>query len=91
MQPLGVVCMYVCVCVCVAMLKPTLVPTASYQQVQYPQGIKTGYTTFRHIHDRDKRPRDQKRYHNQWEVSCQHNIMSILSVLLIIIMFQDVQ
>ena len=39
-----------------------------YLQVQYPQGIKTGYKTFKHIHDKDKRPRDQKRYHNQWEV-----------------------
>lgn len=37
--------------------------------VKYPKGITTGYNTFRHIHDRDKRPRDQKRLHNQKEVS----------------------
>lgn len=38
-------------------------------KVHYPQGITTGYNTFRHIHDREKRPRDQKRLYNQWEVS----------------------
>lgn len=38
-------------------------------KVQYPRGITTGYNTFRHIHDRDKRPRDQKRIMNQKEVS----------------------
>lgn len=38
-------------------------------QVHYPQGITTGYKTFRHVHDKKKRPRDQKRYHNQWDVS----------------------
>ncbi len=37
--------------------------------VQYPKGITTGYQTFRHIHDRVKRLRDQKKYKNQWDVS----------------------
>jgi len=36
--------------------------------IQYPQGITTGYKTFRHIHDKVKRPRDQKSYKNQWHV-----------------------
>ena len=37
--------------------------------VHYPQGITTGYNTFRHIHDKDRRPRDQKRFLNQKEAS----------------------
>ncbi len=40
-------------------------------KVHYPQGISTGYSTFKHIHDKQKRPRDQKRYENQWDVSCE--------------------
>lgn len=37
-------------------------------QIFKPKGITTGYNTFHHIHDRNARPRDQKRYHNQYEV-----------------------
>ena len=48
-----------------------------YPQVQYPQGIKTGYKTFKHIHDKEKRPRDQKRYQNQWEVSKKYYVFYI--------------
>ena len=40
-------------------------------KIHHPEGISTGYQTFRHIHDRHKRPRDQKSYHNQREVSAQ--------------------
>lgn len=38
-------------------------------KVYYPQGIRTGYKTFKHNHDRERRPRDQKKYQNQYEVS----------------------
>lgn len=38
-------------------------------EVHYPQGITTGYQTFKHMHDRHKRPRDQKAYKNQWDLS----------------------
>lgn len=37
--------------------------------VQYPKNITTGYKTFKHNHDKVKRPRDQKQYKNQWNVS----------------------
>ena len=37
-------------------------------QIFQPKGITTGYKTFLHIHDKDARPRDQKRYYNQYEV-----------------------
>lgn len=33
-----------------------------------PTGIKTGYNTFKHIHDKVKRPRDYKRYGDQKKV-----------------------
>ncbi|XP_063434377.1 beta-1,4-galactosyltransferase 7-like [Mytilus trossulus] len=33
--------------------------------VTRPQGITTGYKTFKHIHNKIKRPRDNKRYFNQ--------------------------
>lgn len=33
-----------------------------------PTGIKTGYNTFKHIHDKVKRPRDYKRYGEQKKV-----------------------
>lgn len=33
-----------------------------------PTGIKTGYNTFKHIHDKVKRPRDYKRYGSQKQV-----------------------
>lgn len=42
-------------------------------KIHYPQGITTGHKTFRHIHDRQKRPRDQKKYHNQWDVSLSYD------------------
>ena len=41
---------------------------STYLQIFQPKGITTGYKTFLHIHDKDARPRDQKRYHNQYEV-----------------------
>jgi hypothetical protein len=37
-------------------------------QVRRPQNITTGLETFRHIHDKKQRPRDNKRYFNQKEV-----------------------
>ena len=39
-------------------------------EVQRPQGIRTGYNTFKHNHDDQVRPRDRKRYKAQWDVSC---------------------
>lgn len=42
-------------------------------KVHYPQGISTGHSTFKHIHDKQKRPRDQKKYGNQWDVSGKRN------------------
>lgn len=36
--------------------------------VARPQHITTGRRTFRHIHNKKERPRDQKRYGNQWTV-----------------------
>lgn len=33
--------------------------------IHYPTGITTGYDTFRHNHDKEKRPRDQKSYYSQ--------------------------
>lgn len=54
------------------LLPPSLLPP-HHHKVQYPQGITTGYNTFKHIHDRKERPRDMKRYGNQWQVSvCGH-------------------
>ena len=39
--------------------------------------ITTGYKTFRHVHDRKRRPRDQRRYFDQIEVSVvQWNLQS---------------
>lgn len=38
-------------------------------KVHYPQGITTGYRTFKHIHDKQKRPRDQSKNKKQWDVS----------------------
>ena len=34
-------------------------------QIQYPTGITTGYNTFRHNHDKKKRPRDQESYYSK--------------------------
>ena len=28
--------------------------------IQRPQGVTTGYNTFKHVHDKDRRPRDYK-------------------------------
>ena len=39
-----------------------------FAQVTRPTGIKTGYKTFRHIHNKKTRPRDNKRYFNQTQV-----------------------
>ena len=38
-------------------------------KVHYPEGIRTGSNTFKHNHDKEKRPRDQKRIDNQGSVS----------------------
>lgn len=51
-----------------------------FTQVQYPKGIKTGYSTFKHIHDKKKRPRDQKLYHNQREVCSLINVTIHLGI-----------
>ncbi|XP_077992123.1 beta-1,4-galactosyltransferase 7-like [Glandiceps talaboti] len=40
----------------------------AHLQISYPQGIETGYESFRHIHS-VKRERDKKRYFNQKEES----------------------
>lgn len=37
-------------------------------QLLRPKGITTGYNTFKHIHDKVKRPRDYKRYGSQKQV-----------------------
>lgn len=37
--------------------------------IHYPRGIKSGYDTFKHNHDKEKRPRDRQRGKNQWDVS----------------------
>ena len=37
--------------------------------IHYPEGISTGTNSFRHIHDKIKRPRDQKKFNNQKDVS----------------------
>lgn len=47
-------------------------------QIRRPKNITTGYKTFKHLHDRKRRPRDNKRYFNQSEVSLSHVIISIL-------------
>jgi len=33
--------------------------------IQRPQGVTTGYNTFKHVHDKDRRPRDYKRIGEQ--------------------------
>lgn len=38
-------------------------------QVYRPTGITTGYHSFKHNHNNDKRKRDQKRYYNQAKAS----------------------
>ncbi|XP_070541113.1 beta-1,4-galactosyltransferase 7-like [Ptychodera flava] len=38
-------------------------------QISYPEGLTTGYNSFRHIHNSSKRERDKKRYFNQKEES----------------------
>lgn len=38
-------------------------------KIHRPQGIKTGYNTFLHIHDKKERPRDMKSYGNQYKMS----------------------
>lgn len=51
-------------------------------KVQYPQNITTGTTnTFKHIHDKAARPRDQKKYFNQWEISKQRDKTTGLSTV----------
>ena len=37
----------------------------SISQIERPLGIKTGYKTFRHIHNRKKRQRDTAKHFNQ--------------------------
>ena len=53
-------------------------------KVHYPQGITTGYSTFKHIHDKQKRPRDQKRYENQWDVSTIVSLEFCLPLILVV-------
>ncbi|XP_041368143.1 beta-1,4-galactosyltransferase 7-like [Gigantopelta aegis] len=36
-------------------------------KIRRPMNITTGYKTFHHVHDRQRRPRDQKRYFDQIE------------------------
>ncbi|KAL5020105.1 hypothetical protein ScPMuIL_002997 [Solemya velum] len=38
-------------------------------KVRRPQNITTGFQTFKHIHDKRKRPRDYKRFFNQTELT----------------------
>lgn len=47
-------------------------------QVHYPKGITTGYNTFKHNHDKQKRPRDQTNYYSQQTVS--HSNMHSVSI-----------
>ena len=50
-------------------------------KVQYPRNITTGTNTFKHIHDKSARPRDQKKYFNQWEISRQRDRATGLSTI----------
>lgn len=50
-------------------------------KVHYPQGIRTGYNTFKHNHDKEKRPRDQKRYKNQGSLSRKRDRQTGLSTI----------
>ncbi|KAL5471494.1 hypothetical protein EMCRGX_G029617 [Ephydatia muelleri] len=50
-------------------------------KIQYPRNITTGTNTFKHIHDKFARPRDQKKYFNQWEVSKQRDRVTGLSTI----------
>ncbi|XP_005090485.2 beta-1,4-galactosyltransferase 7 [Aplysia californica] len=36
-------------------------------QLSRPGNLTTGYKSFRHVHDRRKRPRDSHKYYDQWE------------------------
>jgi xylosylprotein 4-beta-galactosyltransferase len=49
--------------------------------IQYPIGITTGYNTFRHNHDKQKRPRDQDSYHSKQIKSIMKDRTSGLSSL----------
>ena len=57
---------FLCWISCHALVFRCCVP---FQQVQYPTGITTGYNTFRHNHDKEKRPRDQMTYYDKKTVS----------------------